>query len=93
MLNALNERMPNWLRGMKVEIAAAYIGLSISTFLSLVAGGRAPWPTWITPGRKIWLREDLDLWLDRMRGDKETAKVEPEAWLGRLDNEGPPAIS
>jgi predicted DNA-binding transcriptional regulator AlpA len=49
---------------MRVDIAAHYMGVSESTFLSRVKGGTYP------PGRKeiglvFWLRDDLDGYIDR----------------------------
>ena len=53
-----------WPRGMRAGVAAAYVGLSLSTFLREVEEGRAPAPGAITAGRKIWLRDHLDAYLD-----------------------------
>ena len=61
-------RLPDWPRGMNMELAAAYLSLSPSLLRSEVEAGEAPQPVWLTAGRKIWLREDLDAYLDRKAG-------------------------
>ena len=57
--------LPGWPRALKEEWAAAYCGLSRTTFRVEVA------PTVkavrLTPGRVAWLRDDLDEWLDGKR--------------------------
>lgn len=52
---------------MSAELAAAYVGLSVSA-IGRLTGLEFPKPVWITAGRKIWLREDLDRWLDARAG-------------------------
>jgi hypothetical protein len=59
---------PDWPRGMSEGLAAAYVGISVSSLRTEVLAGRAPAAVWITKGRKIWLREDLDAWLNRAAG-------------------------
>ncbi len=51
---------------MRCEVAAAYVGLSQTAFLVEVRAGRAPDPAHITAKRKIWLRDALDEYLDRL---------------------------
>jgi predicted DNA-binding transcriptional regulator AlpA len=60
--------LPGWPRGLRVDLAAEYLGISQSLFLSQVAAGRAPEPVQISAGRKIWLRDHLDAYLDRLAG-------------------------
>lgn len=62
--------LPDWPRSMSVELAAAYVGLSPSAFRAQVdrPGSTAPQPIPLTQGRRVWLREDLDAWLDRAAG-------------------------
>lgn len=62
--------LPGWPRGLGEELAAAYVGLSPSTFRAQIAP-LIP-PVRLTKGRQVWLREDLDAWLDRQagRGDR-----------------------
>lgn len=52
-------------RALKAEHAAYYVGLSVTTFHQQVAP--AVPAVQLTPGRKAWLREDLDAWLDSRR--------------------------
>jgi predicted DNA-binding transcriptional regulator AlpA len=60
--------LPGWPRGLSVELAAAYVGLSVSTLRKLEKEGEFPSPTWITSWRCVWLRDSLDAWLDRKDG-------------------------
>ena len=60
--------LPGWPRGLSEPLAAAYVGLSESQWRIEVNDGRAPQPQRITPGRKIWLKDDLDTYLDRLFG-------------------------
>ena len=63
-----DRRLPDWPRGMREALAADYVGLSFSTFRREWSESRAPAPVHLTPGRQVWLREDLDQWLDRKAG-------------------------
>ena len=56
--------LPDWPRGMPEWMAAKYIGLSISSLHTLVDDGEIV-ATWVTSGRKVYLRERLDAFLDR----------------------------
>ncbi len=78
--------MPGWPRSMGLELAAAYVGLSPSTFRAQVdrSGSTAPQPIALTAGRRVWLKEDLDAWLDRAAGRGTTAAGTGEAWLESL---------
>ena len=60
--------LPGWPRGLSEPLAAAYVGLGVSTFRREVDAGRAPKPARLTPGRMVWLRDDLDAYLDRCAG-------------------------
>jgi predicted DNA-binding transcriptional regulator AlpA len=62
-----------WPRGLPVEEAARYIGLSVSTLRAEVIAGRAPKPIRLTRRRLVWLREDLDAYLDRAAGRSPTS--------------------
>lgn len=53
-------------RGLREEQAAHYVGLSVSSFRSYVVADVPP--VKITPGRNIWLRDQLDAWLNRRAG-------------------------
>jgi predicted DNA-binding transcriptional regulator AlpA len=60
---------------MSAELAAAYVGLSVTTIL---ATAEFPPPVWLTKGRRVWLRDDLDAWLDRKAGRVEIKAPRPE---------------
>lgn len=51
---------------MRADVAAAYVGLSLSTFYREVDAHRLPQPAAITDGRQIWLKDDLDLFLEAL---------------------------
>lgn len=59
-------KLPDWPRALKEVWAAAYVGLSASTFRQYVAP-QVP-PIRVMAGRVAWLREDLDAWLDQRAG-------------------------
>ena len=59
--------LPGWPRGLSAPLAAAYIGLSVSQLLVLESEGEFK-ATWLTKGRKVYLREQLDSFLDRKDG-------------------------
>jgi predicted DNA-binding transcriptional regulator AlpA len=67
-------------------LAAAYVGMSITTFRNEVAKGRGPKPIRLTTKRIAWLRDDLDGWLDRLAGKVAASEaVDPdEAWKKAL---------
>ena len=53
---------------MRAEIAALYCGVSVGWWRAEVAAGRAPTPVYLAPRIPVWLREDLDRWLDERAG-------------------------
>jgi hypothetical protein len=60
--------LPGWPPAMCEEWAAAYVGqLSVSAFRTEVKAGRIAAAVQLTAGRKAWLREDLDAYLDAKR--------------------------
>lgn len=59
--------LPGWPRGLREPLAAAYVGVSEALIRREVAAGAFPRPVSLTPGRQVWLREDLDRWLDLKR--------------------------
>lgn len=72
--------LPNWPRGMRQSLAAAYLGLSEATFrLQVVPEVPA---VQLTPGRAVWLRDDLDAYLDRKSGRTEGAPG--QEWMRAL---------
>ena len=58
--------LPGWPRAMNVELASAYVALSVTAFRAHVVPSVPSIP--LTPGRVAWLREDLDAWLDKQAG-------------------------
>lgn len=79
---------PAWPpRGMPEREAAYYVGLSASTFRREVAAGTAPSPVRMTKGRQVWLREDLDRWLDAKAG-RAAPSASGNPWLDRLYGAG-----
>jgi predicted DNA-binding transcriptional regulator AlpA len=72
--------LPGWPRGLREDLAAAYVGLSVSTIRSERIAGRFPAPIAITVGRIVYLREDLDSYLDRKAGHVH-ASSDGREWL------------
>ncbi len=60
--------LPGWPRGLREELAAAYVGLSATLMRTERAAGRFPAPVPLTAGRQVWVRDDLDAWLDQKAG-------------------------
>ena len=60
-----------WPRGLNCELAAAYRGVSVNTFLSMVKAGTMPKPeTW--GRRKIWDRHEIDeAWDERHEAERD----------------------
>lgn len=46
------------------EAAAAYVGISVSTFEALIRRSEAPAPRKLSAGRVGWLRRELDEWAE-----------------------------
>jgi predicted DNA-binding transcriptional regulator AlpA len=53
---------------MRAEHASLYVGISPSAWRELVRRRLAPAPVYITGRIPVWLREDLDRWLDSRAG-------------------------
>ncbi len=51
-------------RGLRAIEAAKYCGLGRSTFLRYVSEGKAPAPRKLSPGAVVWLRDQLDQWME-----------------------------
>jgi hypothetical protein len=68
--------LPGWPRGLHERWAAAYVGLSPTSF-RVVARDHGISAVWLTPRRKVYLREDLDAWLDRKAGRREQTVHNP----------------
>lgn len=64
------ERMPAWPRGLSLEEAAAYVGVSPGTFAAEVEEGRFPKPLRRGPkgGRLTWDKAAIDRRLDVLSG-------------------------
>jgi hypothetical protein len=60
--------LPGWPRGMREELAAAYVGLSESGLRAEVKSGAMAAPIYLTPGRIVYLRDNLDAYLDAKAG-------------------------
>lgn len=69
---------PGLPRGMPEWMAAEYVGASISLFRRTVASQVAA--VWIGERRKVWLRDDLDAWLDRRAG-RSLSEADDNPWL------------
>lgn len=62
--------LPGWPAAMGFGLVVQYVGLSKSTVSNLRRAGEFPRAVVITPGRIVWLRDDLDDWLARKAGRK-----------------------
>lgn len=51
-------------RCLSADDASRYIGVSLNTFLRMVAGGKAPKPISISERRRVWDRKILDQFID-----------------------------
>ncbi len=67
--------LPYWPAGLNEASAAAYVGLSVSSFREACAVN----PVWLTERRKVWLREQLDDWL-RQKAGLIAVEATPGAW-------------
>ncbi len=85
--------LPDWPRCLGATIAADYLGISNTNFYREVDAGNLPAPVWITAGRKVWLRDHLDAWLDAKAGisaalptDTPGNDADAEDWMKRVRN-------
>lgn len=91
--------LPNWPRGLSEQLAAAYVGLSQSTFRTEWRAGRAPKPVQLTAGRQIWLLDLLDRWLDAKAGQTNDVPIARQMadlvseWDAACGDAGGPALS
>ncbi len=66
---------------MPVDLAAGYVGLSTSSLRGEVKAGLLK-PVILTPRRIVYLKEDLDAYLDRKAGRSNTSAADAvNAWL------------
>lgn len=83
-------RLPDWPRAMGEQLAAAYLDLSVGTFRAQVMGQVTR--VAITERRIVYLKEDLDAWLDRKAGKADATSQ--RSWEDILGNgPGEPAVS
>jgi hypothetical protein len=76
------DAMPNWPAMLAVDLAAAYVGLAPTTFLSGVAQQIYPQPVGIL-GRKLWHLKALQEAVDRLATpDGTMSKAEAMKALG-----------
>jgi hypothetical protein len=79
--------LPDWPRAMCEDLAAAYVGLSVTTIRKFRAANDFPAP--IRPRlngapikKPLYLREQLDAWLDQQAG-AATASQGGDPWMTR----------
>lgn len=60
--------LPGWPRGLRAELAAAYLGMGRTTFDAGVKSGDIPKPVRTVATIAVWDRHELDRWLDDKRG-------------------------
>lgn len=65
--------LPGWPRGLREDLAAQYVGLSVSSIRTLRGRGDFPAPVSLTRGRLVFLRDQLDAWLDQKAGGRPLA--------------------
>lgn len=70
-----NRPLPDWPAAMGEAMAAAYIGVSATKLRELVADGRVARVR--LDGRRLYLRRDLNAFLDRLAG---IAAPSPSEW-------------
>lgn len=61
-------------RALRAELAAFYCGVSESWWHAAVKAGDAPQPVHLSARVPVWLREDLDAWLDARAGRAATSR-------------------
>ena len=70
--------LPSWPRLLSVSLAAAYLGLSETTFLALKVTERK------IGARRLWAKEDLDAFVDTLGRERNDGGTNP--WLGLFDD-------
>jgi len=73
----LADRLAYPPRGLRAPRAAAYLGMSESSFLTLVAEGRMPRPKRVK-GMNIWDRVALDRSFERLGADTGDEPLSPQ---------------
>jgi len=86
-----DSHLPGWPRALRLELAAAYVSLSPASFLAAVKRKDVPQPIALSAGRKAWLIEDLDAWLDAKAG-RARNDGSPQAWMDAINGTGGPSV-
>jgi len=69
-----NDNSPHWPRGLRRTLAAAYIGVGLTMWDTMVADGKMPKPKRFY-GRTIWDRLAVDAAFDVLDGGQATDKA------------------
>ena len=78
--------LPDWPASMRRDLAAAYLDITPSTLDRIVAEGRLPAGLYLTPGSKVWLKQDLDALLAKLAGRPNDPATRPvEALVSEWD--------
>ena len=81
---ATYSELPDWPRAMRAPMAAAYLGISEWTLRKGARSGRYPKP--LKDGEVVvWLREDLDRWLDNLKGDQPNSNAQGQDPIAALE--------
>ncbi len=67
--------LPDWPRGLRAQLAAAYLGMSRSMFDAEVKAGNLPKPIRTVGSIDVWDRRDLDAWLDARHPAGQTSSI------------------
>lgn len=72
--------LPGWPRGLREELAAAYVGMSVNGLRTKVEAGEIEPPRRHSSGRIVYLRDNLDAYLDRLFNvaDPPTTSAAPD---------------
>lgn len=72
-----NDNSPHWPRGLRRTMAAAYIGVGLTLWDTMVSDGKMPKPKRFY-GRTIWDRLAVDAAFDVLDGGQATDKAGAE---------------
>ncbi len=72
-------RLPNWPARMGEDMAADYMGVSLTTFRERVKGRRYPQPV-LEGGRKLFSKRQLDTFVDAQFGIVADNDREGSGW-------------
>lgn len=88
----MDDLFPSWPRAMRAELACKYCGLSQSDFMQRVQAGefKPASPNRAGGGDKarisLYLRDDLDAWINRLFGVSGASPTEQRAQLAEAIN-------